>query len=55
MHDVLGNMEGMASEYGFRDMGGEFEILAIEPAAAHTHEIFSAGVTSFRFPPCRVA
>lgn len=66
MRDVLGNMEGMASEYGFRDMGGEFEILAIEPAAqpsplardsraAHTHEIFSAGVTSFRFPPCRVA
>lgn len=35
MRDVLGNMEELASEYGLRDMGGEFEILAIEPARDH--------------------
>jgi hypothetical protein len=30
MRDVLGNMEELVSGYGFRDLGGEFEILAIE-------------------------
>ena len=30
MRDVLGNMEEMVSDYGLRNLGGEFEILAIE-------------------------
>ncbi|MCW8919301.1 MAG: hypothetical protein OQL08_10885 [Gammaproteobacteria bacterium] len=38
MRDVLGNMEELAGEYGLRDMGGEFEILAIEPASDHGGE-----------------
>ena len=32
MRDVLGNMEEMVGEYAYRDLGGEFEVLAIEPA-----------------------
>lgn len=32
MQDVLGNMEELALDFGFSDAGGEFEILAIEPA-----------------------
>ena len=32
MRDVLGNMEEMAGDFAYREMGGEFEILAIEPA-----------------------
>ena len=66
MRDVLGNMEEMVGEYAFRDMDGEFEILAIEPAqqpsplardsrAAHTREVFSAEVTSFPLQARRVA
>jgi hypothetical protein len=30
MRDVLDNMEELVSGYGFADLGGEFEILAIE-------------------------
>jgi hypothetical protein len=56
MRDVLGNMEELVAEFAFRDMGGDFEILAIEPAIqpsplAHDsrtprhRELFSANIT----------
>lgn len=56
MRDVLGNVEELAGEFAFRDMGGEFEILSIEPAspntplsaqASNTREILSARVETF--------
>ncbi len=57
MRDVLGNMEKMVSGYGFHEMGGDFEIIAIESATqpsplardadiAHCREIFSADISS---------
>jgi hypothetical protein len=66
MRDVLGNMEEMVAEYGYRDMGGEFEILGIEPAVQtnpeqplshmpHTREILSAEINPFRVTDFRVA
>ncbi len=66
MRDVLGNMEEMVGEYAFCDMGGEFEILAIEPTeqpsplardsrAPHSREIFSAEVMHLSHPDRRVA
>lgn len=36
MRDVLGNMEEMVSGYGLHEMGGELEIIAIEPATQTT-------------------
>ena len=64
MRDVLGNMEEMVSEYGFHEMGGDFEIIAIESTtqpsplardshAAHCREIFSAELC--QYPVRRVA
>ena len=64
MQDVLGNMEEMVSEYGFHEMGGDFEIIAIESTtqpspltrdshAVHCREIFSAELC--QYPVRRVA
>jgi hypothetical protein len=66
MRDVLDNMEEMAGEYAFRDMGGDFEILAIEPSehsrsfardsrVPRTREIFSAELTDFPLRARQVA
>ena len=38
MRDVLGNMEEMLGGFAFGDMGGEFEIIAIEPTAHNTEQ-----------------
>lgn len=35
MRDVMGNMEELAGEFAFHDMGGELEILSVEPAAQY--------------------
>lgn len=56
MQDVLGNMAELAMDFGFHDMGGEFEIISIEPAQtsernditpppSHVREILSAEVS----------
>ena len=66
MRDVLGNMEEMISEYAFRDMGGEFEIISIKAAehndtsppesrAPHIRELFSARVLPLPVTAARVA
>lgn len=55
MHDVLAGMEDFATEFAFHDMGGEFEILGIEPATPNlatevaapaplVRELFSADI-----------
>ncbi len=66
MRDVLGNMEEMVGEFAFRDMGGDFEILSIEPAqqpspivhdsrAPRIREILSAEVMPFASAARQVA
>lgn len=66
MRDVLGNMEEMAAEFGYRDMGGEFEILSIEPAVQansepafphtpRTREILCAEISPLPPDKCKVA
>ena len=66
MRDVLGNMEEMVSEYGFYEMDGEFEIIAIERAeqrealfaespTPNIRELFSAQIHSLSRTAAQVA